>query len=468
MPLEKNEETTLTVENLGINGEGIARESGEAVFIDGVLPGETVRARVIFARKNYCVGKVLELLPPPSPIRAVPPCPVFGKCGGCGLQHMTYPAQLTHKTQIVADTLRKIGKIDTPVLPCVASLLQYNYRNKCSLPCANIGGKAVFGLFAAASHRVVPIKSCPISGEFTEKIIRAMEKYMHAANISAYDETQKTGLVRHVVARELDGTLLVTVVVSSGTRLPRQNDCIAALKEEFGEKFSLFINTNAADTNVICSEHFTHAHGAAENFATIGGVRVRVSPASFLQVNDAVRDLIYSAVCDEISAGDYVLDAYSGAGILSAQIAKRGAKRVVGIEIVPEAVADARLAAVQNGVEDILQTVSGDCGKIFAQALAGVVTDCRTCAGESTGVTVILDPPRKGCQESVLAALNSCSFVKKILYISCNPATLARDLAILSGAYRVEFIKPYDMFPQTPHVETLVRLTPAVPKLTAN
>ena len=473
--IKKNDLITDIVSALGTNGEGIVKHEGVTFFVPGCLPGEKARFRVLKIKDNIGYGKVDEILVPAEE-RARPKCPVFMQCGGCGLQHMEYPIQLEYKTGLVRDCLRKIGGLNFVVNSTIKSDLQYAYRNKLQLPVGvDKEGNTVIGFYAERSHRIVPISGCAIHPEWAEKLISAMKRYFIECGISGYDEVQKTGLVRHVVAREIGGKYLITVVCAK-RKLPAVPHLIEILSKVF-PVFSLYLNFNDQDTNVIFGKEFELIHGSPFFEAEEQGIRYEAGPQTFLQVNENVRSKLYhAAIKTVIETGDeVVIDAYSGGGLLTAMLAKK-AKRVYGIELEPEAVACADSLKAKNGLENMTNI----CGYVEEKLSLVMARE------EGEKVRLILDPPRAGIHRSVLKALLA-SGIEKLTIISCNPSTLARDLGILSGRliekegsngeliknpayeglgeketlagyYEPSFIQPYDMFPQTKHVETLVQL----------
>ncbi len=474
--LEKNTYITAVTEALGSNGEGIVRHEGVTFFVPNCLPGEKVTFRVVKIKDKIGYGKVEEILTPAEE-RVRVKCPVFLRCGGCRLQHMDYAAQLEFKTGVVRDCLRKIGGLTCEVKPTVKSDMPYGYRNKLQLPVGvDKDGNTVIGFYAERSHRIVPISRCDIHPEWAEKLISVMKRYCDECVVRGYDEERKTGVLRHIVAREIGQRLMITLVCAK-LNLPS----IPRLQELLSEAFpvyTLYLNLNDKDTNVILGERFQLVHGSPIYEDEEQEIRYEAGPQTFLQVNENVRGKLYNAALKTvIDTGDeVVIDAYSGGGLLTAMLAKK-AKRVYGIELEPEAVACADSLKKKNGLDN-MQNI---CGYV-EEKLAAVLEKEK---GET--VRLILDPPRAGIHRSVLKALLE-SGIEKLTIISCNPSTLARDLGILTGKliekegsngelvknpaydskpdceilpgyYAPTLIQPYDMFPQTRHVETLVCLS---------
>ena len=471
--IEKNDSICAVVEAIGGGGEGIIRHEGVTFFVPACLPGEKVRFRVLKIKNQIGYGKIEEVFTPAEE-RVREKCPVFLRCGGCSLQHIDYAVQLTHKATVVKDALRKIGGIQISVPAALKSDLPYGYRNKLQMPIGvDKDGKTVVGFYAERSHRIVPVSSCAIHPNWSEKLIAIIKRYAVECAVKGYDEQTKTGALRHIVAREIGGKFIFTLV-SAKRDLPSVPYLIDLLSKEFGE-FSLYLNFNDSDTNVILGKEFQLVHGSGFFEAEEQEIRYEAGPVTFLQVNENVRSKLYKdAVKSVTGEGDeVVVDAYSGGGLLTAMLAKK-AKRVYGIELEEEAVRCADALKEKNALSNMINI----CGKV-EEKLPSVLEKEK---GEK--LRLILDPPRAGIARSVVKALLE-SKIPKLTLISCNPATLARDLGLLtgrlienekgeltknpayaellesetlSGFYEIERIQPYDMFPQTKHVETLVVL----------
>ena len=469
---EKNDIICGVVEAIGTGGEGIIRHEGATFFVPACLPEEKILFKVLKIKGNVGYGKVQEVLTPAEE-RVRPKCPVFLQCGGCALQHVVYNVQLTHKSKVVKDALRKIGGIHIEVPTAIKSDLPYGYRNKLQMPVGvDKDGNTVFGFYAERSHRIVPVSACAIHPEWAETFIAVVKRYASECAVKGYDETQKTGSLRHIVAREVGGQFIFTLV-SAKRKLPNVPYLIELLKEKF-QTFTLYLNVNDADTNVVFGKDFELLHGVGFVEAKEQGVCFEAGPITFLQVNENVRAKLYKdALKTVVKDGDeVVIDAYSGGGLLTAMIAKK-AKRVYGIELEAEAVRCANALKEKNGFKNMTNI----CGYV-EERLAEVLNIEK---GEK--LRLILDPPRAGIARSVLKALLE-SGIPKLTLISCNPATLARDLGILtgrliekdgelvknpaydglsesetlSGYYAIERLQPYDMFPQTRAIETLACL----------
>ena len=471
--IEKNDIICAVTDAIGSNGEGIIRHEGVTFFVPACLPGEKVRFRVLKVKGNIGYGKVEEILTPAEE-RVREKCPVFIKCGGCCLQHLDYNAQLLHKSSVVKDALRKIGGIHIDVPIAVKSDSPYGYRNKLQIPVGvDKDGNTVIGFYAEHSHRIVPVSACAIHPEWAEKLMSIVKRYMTECAVKGYDEENKTGAVRHIVAREIGGKYIITLVTAK-KNLPSL-PYLAELLSQVFKTFSLYININAEDTNVIFGKEFQLVHGTGFFQAEEQGIVYEAGPMTFLQVNENVRTKLYKDVLKKVvvDGDEVVVDAYSGGGLLTAMIAKK-AKRVYGIELEKEASRCADSLKQMNN----LTNMTNICGYVEEELSAVLEKE----KGEK--VRLVLDPPRAGIARSVVKALLA-SGIPQLVLVSCNPATLARDLGLLSGRliekdgelvknpaydgvaagetlpgyYAVEEIQPYDMFPQTKHVETLVCLS---------
>ena len=430
--LQKNLELELNITSFGINGEGVAKHDGAVIFVPYALPDETVKAKIIYAKSSFYVAKVLQILKP-SPFRIKPPCPYFGKCGGCDLQHLTYNKQLEFKTNLVKNNILNIAKQDITVLPCEPSNTQYYYRNKFSFPISPSG----VGMFKEGSHEIITINNCLIQTEWAKSIIEIFNKFITLSGNSVYNEQTKQGLLKHLVCRMEQNQLLVCVVVN-GNKLKNADKLIKMLSEKF-EHFGLMLNENTLCNNVILTDKFTYLYGFKTITMLEHQIVFDVSIESFLQVNTYIANKIYEEVCDSVT-DEIVVNAYSGAGLLSALLSKK-AKHVYGIEIVKSAHLNAEQLIKRNRIKN----VTNICGDVKME-LHNI----------KNFNTIVLDPPRKGCDKTVINLINLV-YPNKIVYVSCDSATLSRDISNLKN-YKITKVKPFDMFPNTRHVETLVVL----------
>ena len=453
--IDKNEEYEGVVEGYATDGEGIIKAEGATVFVPFCLVGEKVRFKVLKVKGAIAYGKLIEVLTP-SYARVNPVCPVFGRCGGCDLQHMSYDEQLKFKQSSVKNVLSKIGGIYTEVNPAVPCSNRYAYRNKLSLPVGvDDEGNTVVGFYARRSHRIVPVSECAIQSEACRDVISAVKEF------SKYC---KKGVIRHIVVRELGKKYIFALVAKERIGLEKLG---VILEKKFAD-FTLLLNVNSSDTNVIFGNEWHICRGEGFFEAEDMGIKYRAGANTFVQVNDEIREKLYSAVLAEAEEGSAVIDLYSGGGMLTAMLAKK-CGLAYGIEIVEEA----------SRCADGLKTVNGLTGKMFN--ICGAAENEIDKALEATAGRrriIVCDPPRKGMDRSVLRAV-SRSGADKVILVSCNPATLARDMGLLcgtlkeedgalvksegGGVYSVESVTPFDMFPQTKWAETLVVLSKKIP-----
>ncbi|MBE7083745.1 MAG: 23S rRNA (uracil(1939)-C(5))-methyltransferase RlmD [Clostridiales bacterium] len=465
--MEKNEEKVGVVVGLGSNGEGIIKQDGMVVFVPYTLVGEKVRYKVLKVTSKCVYGKVLEILTP-AEMRVRVNCPVFGKCGGCQLQHVKYMNQLKIKEETVETCFKKVANLNVKVKSTVKGDNQFRYRNKLQLPVAYTSKGTVIGFYAENSHRVVPIDDCLINAHWTADVISAFKQYIEEFDIKGYDEQTGTGELREITVKDVKGNLIITAVVLNENIRGRAR-MFEILKDHLKYKFSLYLNVNSDNTNVIYGDKFILIHGAPEYSGDMLGVRYKIGVQSFMQVNNSVCSKLYSAVRDVVDADEntVVIDAYSGAGLLTALLAKN-AKRAMGIEIVPEAVKCANELARQNNLQHKISNYLGKCEDI----LPDIINKEKE---YNSKICLVLDPPRKGCDIKVINSIIK-SNIDKIVYVSCKPSTLARDVGLIVGSlevvngeikrvenpnyrYEVSLVRPFDMFANTKHVETLVCLT---------
>lgn len=477
----KNEHYEIRIDDLGKQGEGIGHSKvpfqpteglerngteeqalfsnpkrglekmsgGFAFFVDGALPEDLIEMRVVKLKKNYGFGKLIRIIEP-SPMRIIPKCPVAKRCGGCTLQHMDYAAQLRFKTKHVKDSLERIGGFKgVEVNDTIGMDEPYNYRNKAQFPVREVNGEIVAGFFSARSHDIVGVDDCCIQHKSNAQIISILKQFMTEYNISAYDEAANKGVVRHLITRTAlnTGQIMVCLVINANS-LPHCEALVDMLKEIDGMT-SIVLNINRDKTNVILGKTVKVLWGQAFITDYIGGIKFNISPLSFFQVNPVQTKILYEKALELACAGenDVVIDAYCGIGAISLFFAQR-CKKVYGIEIVPEAVADARQNAVINGINNV-EFIAG----LSEQVLPKLYDESNMNAD-----IIIVDPPRKGCDEALLDAIIQ-SRPPKMLYISCDPSTLSRDLKILCAAgFAIESVQPVDLFPMTMHVETVVLL----------
>lgn len=445
--MKQGDKLTFEITGYGINGEGVARLSGFVVFIPFAMRGETVLARIVHVKKSFAYAVLLSVTEK-SPFRVEPVCNRYGKCGGCNLLHAEYGEQLRIKKENLIGTLKK-GGIDTEtVKDVVPSDKQFYYRNKAQLPFGVVNGETVPGFYREDSHKIVSVTRCFLHGDWLERLIAIVREFTKKHSLSAYNEETKTGLLRHLVARYIGGHLCVVFVIN-GRGLPHVEDFLSDLERAF-PSCSLYLSVNTEKTNVIMGKTLL-ALKPCEEETEILGIGLKINPLSFMQVNDFIRDEIYKKVLSEVDGSDIVVDVFSGVGLMGAVLVKNGIKEVYNIEIVPEAVEDARMLAERNGISEKTKNLLGDAAALLPELMERLKKEHPTAK-----ISVILDPPRKGVADSVITALNKIS-PHKLIYISCNPASLARDLSRLD--YAPTEITPYDMFANTKHVESVCLLT---------
>lgn len=456
IPVEKNNEYEMKIDALGSNGEGIGRIDGFTVFVEGALPEERVRVLIVKVKKNYGYGKLLEILTP-SAERREPICPVAKQCGGCQLQHLSYAGELAYKTKTVQDVLERIAGIhDVTVKPVIGMQEPWRYRNKAQFPVGKGKDGCAIGFYAKRSHRIVDTERCFLQHEWNDEIIRIVRDFLQEYEIPLYEEETHTGLVRHILTRigKNSGEIMVCIVLN-GKRLPHSDVLVERLRQMPGMT-SIVLNVNREKTNVILGQKIIPLWGKETITDSIDGISFEISPLSFYQVNPVQTEVLYKKAVElaGLEGDETVLDLYCGIGTISLFFARK-VKRVFGVEIVPEAIADAKRNAEQNGIKNATFAVGAAeevIPKLYAEE--GIQADI-----------VVVDPPRKGCDEKLLETILQIA-PKKIVYVSCNPATLARDLVTLrAGGYELREVQPVDQFPRSVHVECVVLMSKVQKKI---
>jgi len=446
--LKQGDLIKVFVEDFGSNGEGVGKVGDNYVYTSFALPKEIISARVLYAKRNTVFASPKEIIKA-SPQRVDAKCAKFGKCGGCQLQHANYQAQLEFKRKCVKQNLSKIGGIDIAVEETVASEMQWGYRNKVQFPVGEKNGKPVVGFFKNDTHTLVQIEECPLQDQWAKKMTDAFLEYATKAKVKPYNERNHSGILRHLVGRYLDGQLLVTVVVNAD-ELPAKEVLVAELKKRFND-FGLFVNVNKAKTNVILGKQTRWIFGRKVITSKVEGIEFFLRPDSFFQINFDIMKKIYAKVKEFINATkvDVLVDCFSGSGVLSAGLYQSNVVEYA-IEIVESSTADAEQLKEKNNLTN-LTNICGDVAKEHPQIM-------QRHSGQKTAV--VLDPPRKGVDKGTIDLLLQTK-PSVIVYVSCDSATLARDLKLLTqtNEYQIKLVQPYDMFPQTKHVETLVVLS---------
>lgn len=449
--LKKNDEITVEIERFG--GEmGIAHLDGMTLFVENALPGERVLARAQRVEKSCAFLKTLSVLAP-APGRVAPPCPYYEKCGGCVCQHMAYPLSLEMKRERVQDALRRIGGLSLPVPPVLGMDSPWHYRNKASMPVGGERGRAQIGFYAPRSHRIVPVESCLIAREESNQVAAVFQRWMEKFQIEPYQEASRQGLIRHIMSRVSRRGQVMAVVVAARERVPHERELTAMLLSGVPGLASVYLNINKRGDNVILGPESRLLYGAERLEDTLCGLTYQLSPLSFFQVNPVQTEKLYQLALDYagLTGGELAADLYCGAGTISLLLAQK-ARHVVGIEIVPQAILDAEENARRNGVENV-EFHAAAAEKLLPQLVEKGLRP----------QVVVLDPPRKGCEEAVLAAIAQAA-PERVVYVSCDPATLARDAKFLCAhGFQALRCQSVDMFCQTGHVETVMSLVQQKP-----
>ena len=441
--LRKNDEVTVTIERFA--GEaGLAHLDGLTLFVQGALPGEKVIARAQKIEKTHAFMKTLQVLSP-APGRAEPPCPYYEKCGGCVCQHMDYSLSLQMKRERVRDALQRIGGLEVEVQPVLGMEQPWRYRNKTALPVGGEKGAPAIGFYAPRSHRIIDISGCLIAREESDKVSGVVRLWMEKFQVPPYCEETRLGLIRHIMSRVSRDGQVMAVVIAAAPSLPHERELIAMLRAGVPGLCSLYLNINRRGDNVILGPESRLLYGQERLRDTLCGLEYALSPQSFFQVNPLQTEKLYQTAVDfaGLTENDLAVDLYCGAGTISLLLARR-ARQVIGIEVVPQAIRDAEENARANQVKNA----------VFHAAAAEELLPRLVAQGLRPQV-VVLDPPRKGCEEAVLQAIAHAA-PRRIVYVSCDPATLARDAKILcANGYRAQRCQPVDMFCWTGHVETV-------------
>lgn len=444
--LTKNQQLTLTCTTLGSNFQGICRHDGMAIFVPGLLPGEEGLCQLVQVKKHYAFAKLLTLTLK-SPQRQESPCPYFPKCGGCSGQHMTYAATLTWKTQQVVDCFTRLGGFeDIAVAPILPMENPWYYRNKNALPIGGEAGRAEIGFYAPRSHRIIDIEECKISMSEANTVLEVLRRWMNRNLIAPYDEQNHQGLLRHVLTRVSQKREVMVILVSKSRAIPHIDELIAHLRAALPTLVSVGLSLQPKPTNVILSNQYELLWGQPRLKDTLHGHEFALSPLSFFQINPMQTEKLYQTALAfaGLTGQEEVADVYCGVGTITLMLAKH-AKKVVGIEQVAPAIVDAKANAKANGITNV-DFYEGDAEKVFPAIIQ---------KGFRPQV-VVVDPPRKGMDERVISALLAAS-PNKIVYISCDPATQARDAALLAkGGYAIAACQPVDMFCWTGSIENVL------------
>ncbi|URJ48741.3 23S rRNA (uracil(1939)-C(5))-methyltransferase RlmD [Paenibacillus polymyxa] len=495
LPVQKNDEAVIDIIGMNHDGEGVGRVEGFTLFVPGALPGEKVRVKVLKTKKQYGYAKLLDIAQA-SPDRIAAPCAIYDQCGGCQIQHMSYEAQLSWKRQHVVDVLERIGKLsvatepsehtaqvlaasaDTDgeadtvmtsdsamnadgnadsmsrvhgvvVHPTLGMSEPWRYRNKAQVPIGVTEGGLVGGFYARGSHRIVDMNTCLIQDERNDEVVARVKEIGRMLGISAYNEETGRGLLRHVVVKTAFRTgEMMLVLVTNGQDIPHADAWIGSICEHIPHVASICQNVNTKRTNVIFGDETRVLWGRDVIYDYIGNVQFAISARSFYQVNPVQTEVLYSKTVEYagLTGKETVIDAYCGIGTISLFLAQH-ADQVYGVEIVKEAIDDARSNALLNEMRNVKFEVGASEDVIPAWKEQGITAD-----------VIVVDPPRKGCDPRLLDTILEMK-PERVVYVSCNPSTLARDLRILEdGGYSTVEVQPVDMFPHTVHIESVCLL----------
>ena len=449
--LSKNKEYIVDIVDIGQGGVGIGKYEGFTVFVDGGLVQDKIKVKITKSKKNYAVGDIIEIIEK-SPFRVERKCSEsLRQCGGCQIQELDYQKQLDVKTNEVKQVISRIGKLDDVVIHDTLGMEHpFRYRNKAQFPIQKKDNMPVIGFYKKKSHDLISTDECIIQHEVNDKIIKIIKTYIRAYNVSIYDEKTHKGLLRHLVTKVgfTTGEVMI-VLVANGKKLPYLKELASVLKENIPGFKTLVVNVNTQKTNVILGKENIVAYGDGMIRDYIGELVFEISPLSFFQVNPLQTEVLYNKALEYANLGenDTVFDIYCGIGTISLFLAQK-AKKVYGIEIVEDAIKDAKRNAKINNMDNVE----------FYVGKAEEVVPKMYKEGKRANV-VVVDPPRKGCDEKVLDTIVSME-PDRVVYVSCNPSTLARDLAYLNErGYKCHEIQPVDMFPHSVHVENVAWLS---------
>ena len=445
--LSKDKMYVVDIVDIGQGGVGIGKFEGFTVFVDGGLVKDKIKVKITKSKKNYAVGDIVEIIEP-SPYRVERKCSKELKdCGGCQIQELDYQEQLNIKTNEVKQVISRIGKLeDVVVHPALGMEEPFRYRNKAQFPIQKVNGVPVIGFYKKKSHDIIPTDQCIIQHDVNDKIIKIIKTYIRAYKVSVYDEKTHTGVLRHLVTKVgFASKEVMVVLVANGRKLPYLNELASVLEENIPGFKTLVVNVNREKTNVILGNENRVIYGDGKINDNIGDLVFEISPLSFFQVNPVQTEVLYNKALEYAALGenDTVFDIYCGIGTISLFLAQR-AKKVYGIEIVEEAIKDAKRNAEINNLDNV---------EFYVGKAEDVVPKMYK-QGKRANV-VVVDPPRKGCDEKVLDTIVSMQ-PDRVVYVSCNPSTLARDLAYLNEkGYKCLEVQPVDMFPHSVHIENV-------------
>lgn len=451
MSLKKNDIIKLNINSISSEGSGVGKtEEGITVFVPDSAIGDRLDVRIVKVQKTYAFGKVEEIITP-SPDRITPTCFVGNKCGGCVYCHISYDAELKAKEQRVKDAIERIAKLNIPINPIISTGEVSRYRNKAMIPVGlDNQGKIIMGFYSKHSHRIVECSDCSLQPECFLKASEILKAFLQSHKISIYNEATHKGLFRHLYLRigEKTDELMITLVIN-GKELPYSDVLVDAFKAQLPNLKSVVLNTNCEDTNVVLGKKSKTLYGEGFIKDILCNLNFKISPQSFYQVNRKGAELLYSKAAEyaDLSGGEVLLDLYCGTGTIGLSMAHK-AKSLVGVEIVPKAIEDAKENAKANGIQNARFICSDAARAAETLRAEGLTPD-----------VIIIDPPRKGCDKSLIKTISDMA-PKRVVYVSCDPATLARDLVIFAElGFTAQEVTPVDMFPRTAHVECVTWLT---------
>lgn len=448
MPVKKNEHYEVEIIDIGSNGEGIGKINGFTVFVENAVTGDILDVLILKVKRSFAYGKIIDIKKK-SIFRTEPVCPYAFRCGGCQLQHISYESQLQYKEKKVKDCLERIGNIENvPVFPIIGMKEPYYYRNKAQFPIGEKNEKTCIGFFSKRSHTIVDIETCCLQQQYNDRVIKVVRDFLTRYKVPIYNEQKHSGIVRHVLTRVAFATKeFMVCIVICGNQLPHLKELIEELKKIQGIA-SIVVNENNEKTNVILGNKTKTVWGKDTITDFIGNIKFEISPLSFFQVNPIQTKILYEKALEfaQLTNKETVIDIYCGIGTISLFLAQK-AKWVYGIEIVPEAIQDAKKNAQINKIENTT-FLTGKAEEVIPQMYEK----------EIQADVVVVDPPRKGCEKKVLETIIKMK-PQRLVYISCDPATLARDLKVLTqNGFKIEIVQPVDQFPMTTHVEVVTLL----------
>ena len=447
--LHRGDPLQVSIETATIDGSGVARVDGQVVLVPGALPGERCSVRIAHVGRSAVFAQLLSVLTP-SAHRVEPDCPYFSRCGGCALRHMDYEQELALKQTHVQSCLTRIGGQTISALPITGAAQTDGYRNKVQFPVQEQDGRPVAGFFSGKTHRVIPVRHCRIQPDCADAIRGAVLAWMEQYHIRAYDEQTHTGYIRHIYIRfgAESGQILVCIVANCA-QLPKKKQLVAALLAAEPGITTIVFSPNTKKGNTVLGTEFHPLYGDGTITDTLCGLQFRLSAPAFYQVNHAQAERLYEKAVQlaGLTGNETVLDLYCGTGTITLCLA-RHAKKTIGVEIVPQAIEDAKFNAAQNGMENA-EFFCMDAGQA-----AKMLADRRTRPD-----VIVVDPPRKGVSSDVIEAISAMA-PQRVVYVSCDPATLARDLKLLTATgYTLQTAEAFDLFPRCAHVETVVLLS---------